>query len=433
MNPTPSTYEHIKKLDADSIKLGREFQRRTLASTPLEGNRKAVDAILAARPKNVSNYSVLDRLKGLADRAKAIANPRNALAAAAFFDGALNALESKENQDRITELVNASMSKDSNESKEARAALGKIVASNVGNLIRASGTWIQWYESRTLGEDEVPYLRNFVPQYGDVRVGTAEGTITTKTILPNLESDERVDLHFLLSDVYRATLFDKYKGNVAASALAVIDIAADIMEKLDGILQLPFIVGTPNSVYVANFVNNGTPASHFHASARIKTANFPTGNLIALTDNGANTVPRFAVIRAIDEYMSRFGGVMDGVAGMTQIHVASGIAHQFGNEFTPTSAANPVTDQMFSNRGRISYNGMTYEIIPDHTLDPTDKHVYVKGPASIGIYFDKPAGAYVHREESMAHNEVTTWERVLYGLAIPLTHVPRCLAIRFKT
>jgi hypothetical protein len=432
MNPTPSTYEHIKKLDAADLKLGREFQRRTLASTPLEGNRNVIDAIMA-RPRNVSRYSVVDRLKRLAERAKVVANPRNAVAAAEFFDGALGALETKDNQDRITELVNASISKDSEESKEARAALGKIIATNVGNLIRASGTWIQWYESQSLGEDEVPYLRNFVPQFGEVRVGTAEGTITTKTILPNLESDERVDLHFLLSDVYRATLFDKYKGNVADSALAVIDIAMDIMEKLDGILQLPFIVGTPNSVYVANFVKDGTPASHFHVSSRIKVANFPAGNLIALTDNGASTKPRFAIIRAIDEYMSRFGGVMDGVGGMTQIHVASGIAHQFGDEFTPTSVANPVTDQMFANRGRIGYNGMTYEVIPDHTLDPTDKHVYVKGPASVGIYFDKPAGSYVHREESMVHNEVTTWERILYGLAIPLTHVPRCLAIRFKT
>lgn len=431
MKSTPSTYEHVAKIDPKDLALGRAHQKRILAATPLEGNRKVIDA-MHANPRNVSNVSVMDRLRSLADRAKIVASPRNALVAAAFFDGALAALETEENQKKLTDMVNAARG-DGQDAREAQVALGRMIASNVGNLIRAAGTWIQWYESQVLGESDVPYLRNFVPQYGDVFVGTAEGNTRVKTILPNLESDEMVELHFLISQTYRATLFDKYKGNVANSALAVIDIAMDLKEKLDGILQLPFLIGSANSVYVASFTNDGTAASHFHASSRINTANFPTGNIISLTDNGASTVPRFAVIRAIDEYMGRFGDAMDGVGGMTQVHVASGIAHQFGTEFTPTSVANPVADQMFANRRRITYNGMTYEIIPDPTLDPTDKHVYVKGAAAGGIYFEKPAGAYTERKEDLRNNEVLTWERMLYGLAIPKTYVPRVLAIKFKS
>lgn len=426
----PKTYEHVSKIDPRDLALGRAHQKHILATTPLEGNRKVIDA-MHAHPRNVSGVSVLERLKALAAKAKVIANPQNALVAAAFFDGALANLETEENQKRLTEMVAAARG-EGQDAREAQVALGRMIASNVGNLIRAAGTWIQWYESQVLQEGDTPYLRNFVPQYGDVFVGTAEGSTRTKTILPNLESDEMVELHFLISQTYRATLFDKYKGNVANSALAVIDIAMDLKEKLDGILQLPFLIGTPNSVYVTNFTADGTAASHFHASSRINTANFPTGNIITLTDNGNNTVPRFAVIRAIDEYMGRFGDAMDGVGGMTQIHVASGIAHQFGSEFTPTSTPNPVTDQLFANRRRISYNGMTYEVIPDPTLDPADKHVYVKGAAAGGIYFEKPAGAYTERKEDLRNNEVTTWERMLYGLAIPKTYVPRVLAIKFK-
>lgn len=432
MKSTPTTYEHVKKLDPQDIALGRAFQKRVLASTPLEGNRAVIDRI-QANPKNISSNSVMQRLKMLATQAAIIANPINAVAAAAFFKDSIEALESEDNRKKMADLVTASMSKDAAEGKAAKAALGKIIATNVGNLIRAAGTWVQWYESQSLGEGDTAYLRNYVPQYGDVKVGTAEGGLRTRNILPNLESDEMVDLFFLYSDTYRAKLFDKHKGNIADSALAVIDLAMDLKEKIDGILQLPFIIGSANQIYVANFVNAGTAASHFHASARINTANFPTGNIITLSDNGAATTPRFAVIRAIDEYMGRFGDAMDGVGGMTQIHVASGIAHTFGNEFTPTSVANPYTDKLFTNRRRGEYNGMVYEIVPDPTLSPTDKHVYVKGAAPAGIYFEKPAGAYTHREEDIRHNEVTTWERMLYGQAIPLTWVPRVLAIKFKS
>jgi hypothetical protein len=429
MNPT--TYQHVQKLDPSDVKLGREFQKRVLASTPIEGNRKVID-LIAAKPVNVSRLSVADRLRGLAERAKLVANPMNAVVAAAYFDGALSSLESDENKKKLTDLVAASIG-DGTEAKTARAALGKIIATNVGSLIRAAGTWVQWYQSQSLGEGDVAYLRDYVPQSGDVFVGTSEGGMRVKNILPNLESDEFVDLHFLYSQAYRAVLMDKYKGRIADSALAVIDIAMDLMEKLDGILQLPFIIGSANQIYVNSFTNDGTTASHFHASSRINTANFPSGNIIALSDNGGSTVPRFAVIRAIDEYMGRFGDAIGGVGGMTQIHVASGIAHQFGNEFTPTSVANPVTDQLFANRRRISYNGMTYEIVPDPTLSPTDKHVYVKGSEPAGLYFDKPAGAYTYRKEDELHNEVITWERMLYGTAIPTTWVPRVLAIKFKS
>ena len=88
---------------------------------------------------------------------------------------------------------------------------------------------------------------------------------------------------------------------------------------------------------------------------------------------------------------------------------------------------------MFANRRRIGYNGMTYDVVPDPTLDPTDKHVYVKGSAPAGLYFEKPAGAYTERKEDLRNNEVLTWERMLYGIAIPKTFVPRVLAIKFKS
>lgn len=316
--------------------------------------------------------------------------------------------------------------------REAQAALGKMIAVNVGNLIRAAGTWMQWYQSQSLGEADVPYLRNFVPQVGDVRVGTADGYITTKTLQPDVESDDIVPLFFLLSDMYRAKMFDPYKGNIADAALGTIDIAMDLMEKIDGLLQLPFTVGTANSVFVASFVVDGTTASHYHASGRIFTANFPTGNIIAPSSNGASTKPRLATIQAIDEYFGRFGNAMDGM-GATTVHVASGIAHQFGDEFTASAAVNEYTANLYANRSRLNYNGRTYEIVPDPTIDPTNKHVYVKGAAPAGLYFDKPSGALVHREERTIENEVLTFERALLGYAFPLTWAPRVLAVKFKT
>lgn len=418
-------------LTAADIRRGVARQAAVLAEAPLDTNRALLAQMKTMDPRTMDQTSVEGRLQNLLGRAKGgMLNAVNAVKSAAFIQAALDAINTKESQDRISELVTASIG-EGQDARVAKATLGKMVAVNVGELIRAAGDYVQWYEWQTLAEGDTPWLSNFVPQQVNVRVANADGTLTTRDALPNVSSHDPVPLYFLLSDMFRAKLFDPNKGNVANAALATVDIAMDVMEKLDGILQLPFTVGTPNSVFIANFVNDGTAASHFHLSARINAANLPAGNLITLLSNGANTVPRFDVIRAIDEYYGRFGSVM-GNMGAAEIRVASGIAHQFGNEFTPTSTTNPYTDSLFTNRGVVTYNGKNYPIVPDPTISPTDPHVYVRGTLPAGIHFDKPAGAMVHREENIIQNEVSTCERILVGQAFPLTWAPRVLAVRFK-
>ena len=423
---TSSIFAHVKPTASD-MALGKAFQKRRLAGTPLDCNRALIEK-MKKNPIRIIASSVADRLQNLLVRSGHVANPANAACAKVFIEGALNAIETEDHKKKVSDMVAAAAAGDAS----SQVALGKMIAVNVGQLIRAAGTWVQWYQAQSLGEADVPYLRNFVPQVGDVRVGTADGYLTTKHLQPDVEDDSRVDLFFLLSDMYVATLFDRYKGNVSDAALGTIDIAMDLMEKIDGLLQLPFTVGTPNSVFTAAFTVDGTPAAHYHASSRIFTDNFPAGNIIAPTSNGANTKPRLDVIRAIDEYFGRFGNAIDGMGAMT-VHVASGIAHQFGDEFSATSAVNSYTEKVFANRSRIEFNGKAYDIIPDPTIDPTDKHVYVKGSAPAGIYFDKPAGSLVHREERVIENEVMTFERALIGTAFPVTWVPRVLAVKFKS
>ena len=411
---------------------GAARQAAVLAETPLDSNRALLAKMKSMDPRRMEQVSVEGRLQHLMARVKGgLLNAANTVKSTSFIQSALDAINTKESQDRISELVTASIGEGA-DAREAKATLGKMVAVNVGELIRAAGDWVQWYEYQTLAEGDTPWLSNFVPQQVNVRISNADGTLTTRDALPNVSSHDPVPLYFLLSDMFRAKLFDPNKGNVANAALATVDIAMDVMEKLDGLLQLPFTVGTPNSVFIANFVNDGSAASHFHLSARIKAANLPAGNLIALATNGANTVPRFDVIRAIDEYFSRFGSVM-GSMGAAEIRVASGIAHQFGNEFTPTSTTNPYTDSLFTNRGSVNYNGKNYPIVPDPTIDPADPHVYVRGTLPAGIHFDKPSGAMVHRQENILQNEVETCERICVGQAFPLTWAPRVLAVRFKT
>ena len=426
MKATSSIFTHVTPDRAD-MALGRAFQKRRLAETPLNGNRSLIEK-MKKNPRRVSGNSVAERLKNLLVRSGHICNPQNAACAKQFLEGALNAIETEDHKKQVGAMVAAAAAGDA----EQQVALGRMIAVNVGNLIRAAGTWVQWYQAQSLGESDVPYLRNYVPQVGDVRVGTADGYLTTKHLQPDVEDDTRVDLFFLLSDMYVATIFDPYKGNVSDAALGTIDIAMDLMEKIDGLLQLPFTVGTANSVFTASFTVDGTPAAHYHASSRIFTSNFPTGNIIAPSSNGASTKPRLDVIRAIDEYFGRFGNAIDGMGAMT-VHVASGIAHQFGDEFSATAAVNAYTDRLYANRSRINFNGKDYDIVPDPTIDPTDKHVYVKGVAPAGIYFDKPAGSLVHREERVVENEVMTFERALIGLAFPVTWVPRVLAVKFKS
>ena len=430
MNSTAdSIFTHVK-LDKADFARGRTLQKSRLAATPLAGNRQLIEH-LEKNPRRVSTLGTMDQLKSLLARSLALANPANAACAKAFFEGAMNAIETADHKKQMTEMVAAAVGNGA-ESYEAKVALSRLIANNVGMLIRCTGDWIQWYESKSLQPDEVPYLRNFVPQVGDVRVGTQDGTMAVKHVQPDLEDDSLVPLFTLISDVYVATLFDPYKGFISDAALGTLDISMDLMEKIDGLLQLPFSVGTPNSAFVSSFTVDNTPAAHYHASARIFTSNFPAGNIIAPSSNGASTKPRYDVLRAIDEYLGRFGSAIDGL-GVTQVRVAAGVAHQFGDEFSVSTPVNAYSDQVFKNRSRMVVNGRTMEIVPDITIDPADPHVYVKGPSPAGLYFDKPAGAKVSRTENEVRNEVTTFERALIGYAIPNTFVPRVLAVRYKS
>lgn len=430
-----TSYKHVAP-DREDIKQAKAHEKRVLSSLPVAGNARAVAALQAAgniNPRRIGMKSMLGRLQGLLAAAKHTCSPANYPGAKTFLEEALASLETRNTNQEFTDMVAAAHGSAGPDRDIARLALGRIISENVGHLIRAGGTWVQWYDSRTLAEDETAFLRNFVPQQVNVRVGNADGTVTTRHAQPNIESTELVELFFLYSDTFVGTLFDPNKGNIASAQLGTVDIAMDLMEKIDGLLQVPFTVGGANSMFVANFVKDGSVGAHFHASSRINLDNFPAGNIIAPLSNGASTKPRFDVIRAIDEYFGRFGGGLgDGPMVPTAIHVASGIAHQFGDEATVGSAQNPWTDALFGNRRVLSYNGAQYTIVPDATISPTDKHVYVSSNMPAGIFFDKPAGSYVHRGDNMRANEFETWERALIGTAFPITFAPRVLAVKFK-
>jgi hypothetical protein len=425
-------YTHVKP-DQEDIRLGRAHEKRVISSLPLQGNRRALARQKDAMPRRLTMGSALGRLQGMLAACSSICAPANLAGAKEFLEGAIGSLATREDNADLREMVAAAHAGSGVDRDLARANLGRIISENVGHLIRAGGTWVQWYESRSLAGDETAFMRNFVPQQVNVRVGNADGTLTTRHAQPNIESNEMVELFFLLSDAFVGTIYDPNKGNIADAQLGTVDIAMDLMEKIDSLLQVPFTVGGAGSMFIAAFINDGSVASHYHATSRIQTDNFPAGNIIAPTSNGAGTVPRYDCIRAIDEYFGRWGGgIGDGPMVPTTVHVASGIAHQFGNEATVGSAQNPWTDALFANRSVLSYNGRQYVIVPDATIDPTDKHLYVKSNLPGGIFFEKPDGAYVHREDRQRENEFETWERALIGTAFPLTWAPRVLAVKFK-
>lgn len=425
-----SLYIHAKP-DAYDAKLGRDFQKRILAITPIQGNTKLIDAMAKRRPRPLSRVNTTKRLLALKQRAAMVCSGSALTEAHEFLDGAICALGDEEAQGEMRDLVIAAQNGD----KEAQATLALRVVSNVGHLSRATGNWNQWYEQVSLEADETPWIRNYIPQQVNVRVGNSDGTLMTQDAMPNLEDSRMVPLFFLLTDVFAGTRFDMYNGDIADAQLGTVDLALDLAEKKDGLLQLPFTVGTPNSVFTAAFTNDGTTASHYHLSGRIDPANLPAGNIITLSSNSVSTKPRFDVLRAIDQYYSQWGDKFFGEEPMNaiEIRVASGIAHQFGDEFTPQSVTNVYTDKLASNRMALQYNGKTYTITADNTISPTDKHVYVRSNLPAGILFDKPAGSLVHREEHVVQNEFTVFERELMGYGFPVTWAARVLAVKFKS
>lgn len=427
---TPFKIHHVTP-DAHDISVGQRFQERVLADTPLQGNRRLLAEMKTRLPKRLSMEPVQNRLQGLLDRAKFVCNPTNYAAAKAFLEGALGAIHTDEHKKDMRDMVVAAQAGD----LEQQAALRLLVATNVGHLVRVAGTWVQWYKTESLAADEAPLLRRYVPQQVNVRIANSDGTLATRHAMPNVEDSSLVDLFFVLTDSFVGTLFDVNKGFIGDAQLGTVDLAMDLMEKIDGLLQTPFTVGSANSVFTSAFTADGSTASHYHLSSRIFASNLPAGNIIAPSSNGAATKPRFDTIRAIDQYFSQWGTGFfgEGDFSAATIHVASGIASQFGDEFTATTVANLYTDGLYGNRAVVGFNGRNYTIVPDNTIDPADKHVYVRSTMPAGIYFDKPAGALVHREDHVRENEFEVFERSAMGLAFPTTWAPRVLAVKFKT
>ncbi len=434
MNDSLLTYVTPTKAE---IQAARKQEKATLATLPLQGNRKLLlemdERRKAGLSKRVSEVSTRDRLTGQFAKSMLRCGDRMREEVKAFFEGALAGLDNADNRKKMSDMVAASMG-DTDSARQERAALGLMIAENVGKLIRFTGSYMPWYKTVSLGESDVPYIRTYVPQEINVRIGTADGTLMTHDAQPDLEDDTKAVLFFMISDMLRAKMFDENKGFIADAALGVVEIALDLVDKIDNYLSQAVRVGTANSVFTATFVNDGTPAAHYQVSSRIITANYPTGNIIAPASNGNTTKPRFDCLRVIDEYFGRFGSALDGMAmGPVRIHMASGIAHQFGDEFTPTSVANPYADQLFKNRKMLNYNGREFEVIPDDTISPTDKYLYVNCGMPIGIYFDKPAGSKVFRKEDDVLNEVTTWERALLATLYPVPWAIGSCAVQFKT
>lgn len=433
MNQSLLTYPVVTKAE---IAAGQRNQKRVLAGLPLSGNPALLKKMQEDRAngisRRVSEVSTRDQLTALFAKGMARCGDRLREGCKQFFEGALTALDTEESRKGVADMVAASQG-DTPDAKEAQVALARMIAENVGKLIRFTGSYVPWYKSVTLGESDIPYVRTYVPQEITVRIGTGDGTLITHDAQPDLEDDTKAILFFMISDILRARIFDVNKGNIADSALGTVDIALDLLDKIDAYLALAVRVGGANSVFTGTFVNDGTPASHFHANVRVNTANYPTGNIIAPAGNGGATKPRFDCLRVIDEYFGRFASALDNAVGPVRIHMASGIAHQFGDEFTPTSVANPYTDQVFQNRKMLSYNGRSFEIVPDDTIDPTDKYLYVNGGMPIGLYFDKPAGAKVFRKEDDVLNEVSTWERALLATMYPVPWAIGSCAVQFKS
>ncbi len=412
---------------------GRKLQTAVLSRLPLSGNRKALEAMrddrALGKAKPISEMGVRERLRNLANRAIGICGEGLRKEAKEFFDAVFAGLDDQDSRKKVSDMVAASQGGDN----EAQATLSLMVAENVGKLIRFTGSYMQWYKTVTLGEADVPYIRTYVPQEINVRLGTADGTTRVHNAMPDLEDDTKAILFFMVSDMLRAKLFDENKGMISDAALGTVDIALDLADKIDAYLQLACLPGTPNSIFVANFVNNGTPASHYHASARINTGNYPAGNIIAPTTNGANTLPRYDCLFAIDDYFSRLASLLDGAVGPVRVHVPSIFASAFGKEFTPTSVANVYADQVARNNKLLNVNGRNFEIIPDDTLSPTSKYLLVNAGLPVGLFFNKPAGSKVFRKEDDILNEVVTWERALISTLYPVPWAVGSLAIQFKT
>jgi hypothetical protein len=316
----------------------------------------------------------------------------------------------------------------------AQAELAEIVRRTVTNLLMAHANWAAFFDMQSLANDETAYLEFETPREITFdTIGEDGGLITAQADLE--KSQALCKLFYLWSEEFEYPLVDVYKGDVASLALATIDAARDLAQKINGLLGSYILVGGASS-RIGAFTLDGSPTAHYVAHSGIHTSNLPTTNLPTITGNSTTSLFRKEVFDAFIEYVESWGTGAFGDGGdlrVAGIHVASKNSADFLKQLSLTTESNFATQQIFEGGRLVSYGGYTFPIIFDNTIPATGAgYAYLRTNKPIGQMFEKPGLDQVDAGQDKRSNKGHYSQGKVVGFGMANAWSVNCAAVKFR-
>lgn len=277
---------------------------------------------------------------------------------------------------------------------KAQQVLQAIRLEQYNNYILASANVLSmFYENVELKNDEQPYVQNNTMQ--EIRVGYigADGQPgTVKIVKPQQEVG--IELHVLTTDEVRYRRVDPYRGSVAESALATIDLAYDMMQQREKLAFTLLTAPVASGGCFGAFTFTGNKANFpFVRHSRILPGNLPTSNDQTVPGTTNATSFRHACFKAALKYGKQWGNAFKAgpLVPTGRILLSSnGDGSDIADEITPTGqTSNRVADQLLEQGWAMThYLGVDWTLIEDNTLAPG--YCYVEFNRKPGRAYTKP-------------------------------------------
>lgn len=317
---------------------------------------------------------------------------------------------------------------------DAQAELAEIVRRTVTNLLMAHANWSAFFAMESLANEETAYLEFETPREIQFdTIGEDGGVVTAQADLS--KSQALCKLFYLWSEEFEYPLVDIYKGDVASLALATIDAARDLAQKINGLLGSYMLVGGANS-RIGAFTLDDSPTAHYVAHSGIHTSNLPTTNLPTITGNTATSLFRKEVFDAFIEYVESWGTGAFADGGdlrVAAIHVASKNSADFLKQLSLTTESNFATQQIFEGGRLVSYGGYTFPLIFDNTIPATgDGYAYLRTNKPVGMMFEKPGLDQVDTDQDKRSNKGKYSQGKVMGFGMANPWSVNCAAVKFR-
>lgn len=351
----------------------------------LSGNMEFPEALRQARI-NKARASFL--------RGRTVAGQPLADSTVAFYEGLIAGLQDEKVIKAREELLRRATAGDAT----ARQQLASIRLETFSNYLYAPALWLaQYAEVINLKPDERPVAQRITKQ--EVRVYAVGGDGAPGQVKISLDPAETpIPLGYLTTDIVRYRKTDVYRGFVADTALATVNLAYDMGQKIDGQVQ-NLMIG-PGSAFFGGFTFIGKRANWTYvAHSRINTANLPESNDVTVCEaDGTTPVTRFGfqVLSYIVDYAARWNGAFqDGVdlKPTGRILLPPGHIKEISSGIFPTGATrNKIADELMEQGWfGVHYLGVDWLFVPDNTLDPEVRCCYPEFNKKPVQVFFKPA------------------------------------------